>query len=212
MYRTSEEYDRMAMLAIDILIDYGIKDFPLDIYSLCKKMQINVIPYSAFEKDQRKLLVKKSIDGFNIPRSTKYEATAFINDSFLFGTIQRKNHTVGHEIKHIVEEDKDDSEGDLCDYFSKYLRCPIPYVMHLGLTTKADIIAKFDISDEQAGYVLSGIENRKAKYGNGFFEYELNLLQHLLGEDFHKDDFRIIDKEKKEATFNDVNEDLTLIF
>ena len=198
MYRTSEEYDRMAKLTIDILIDYGIDDFPLDIYSLCKKMQINVIPYSAYEGEERRLFIKKSIEGFSVPRSTENEATIFINDSILYGTVQRKSHTIGHEIKHIVEEDEDDSEGDLCDYFSKYLRCPIPYVMYLGLTTKVDIIAKFDISDEQAGYVLSGIVYRKVIYGNSYFEYELDLLKHLLGEKFHEEDFEVVEKEKKE--------------
>lgn len=196
--RSGEEYDRMAKLAIDILIDYRIKDFPLDIYSLCKKMQINVISYSAYEGKEKRLLLKKSTDGFNIPMSTENDATIFINDDPIYATPQRRSQTVGHEIKHIVEEDQDDSEDDLCEYFSKYLRCPIPYVMYLGLTTKVDIIAYFDISDEQAGYVLSGLENRKAKYGNAYFEYELDLLKHLLGENFPEEDFEVVEKEKKE--------------
>jgi hypothetical protein len=198
MYRDSEEYDRMAKLAISIIVDYGItaKDYPLDLDNLCRKMKINVVPYSAFEDEDPDfidILLKKSKDGFFAPRSSKQEATIFFNDKYGDRlSPSRISQTKGHEIKHIVEEDEDDSDDNLCEYFSKYLRCPIPYVLYLGLESEIDIISRFSISYQQSEIVLSNIINRKRKYGNGYFRYEIELLESLL-EDFNQNEVEIID-------------------
>jgi len=198
MYRDSEEYDRMAKLAISIIVDYGItaKDYPLDLDNLCRKMKINVVPYSAFEDEDPDfidILLKKSKDGFFAPRSSKQEATIFFNDKYGDRlSPSRISQTKGHEIKHIVEEDEDDSDDNLCEYFSKYLRCPIPYVLYLGLESEIDIISRFSISYQQSEIVLNNIINRKRKYGNGYFRYEIELLESLL-EDFNQNEVEIID-------------------
>ena len=193
MYRRSEEYGRMAHLAISIIEDYGItaNDFPLDLDLLCRRMRINLVPYSSYEGvDPAKvdLLLKKSKDGFFIPRSSRQEATIFFNDKYGDHlTPARISQTKGYEIKHICEADQDDSEDDLCDYFSKYLRCPFPYVFYLGLESAVDIISKFGISYEQAEYVLSNIYSRRKKYGHGFFDYEIELLKTLLRDDYQEE-------------------------
>ena len=189
MYRSSEEYDRMRELAIAIIEDYGITaDFyPLDMDWLCRQMKINVVPYSAYESDEIDILLKKSPDGFNVPRSSEKEATIYFNDRFgKHTTPARISQTKGHEIKHILEGDVDDSEDDLCDYFSKYLRCPIPLVLYLGINTSSELMSMFGTSREQARYVLSNIKNRKQKYGDTLFDYEIDLLNQLLGNDFNQ--------------------------
>ena len=201
MYRSSEEYDRMAYLAIASIEDYGITaaDYPLDMDTLCRRMRINSIPYSSYEGEDPgriDLLMKKSKDGFFIPRSSKQEATIFFNDKYGDHlSPARISQTKGHEIKHIVEEDVDDSEDDLCDYFSKYLRCPFPYVLYLKLESIVDIIARFSISYEQAEYVLSNVIKRRNRYGNGMFDYEIELLKTLLGKEYEEKEIQLIAKE-----------------
>lgn len=201
MYRSSEEYDRMAKLAISIIEDYGVTalDYPLDMDILCRRMKINIVPYSSYEgadSGRIDLLMKKSKDGFCIPRSSKQEATIFFNDKYGDHlTPARISQTKGHEIKHIIEGDIDDSEDDLCDYFSKYLRCPFPYVFYLKLESAVDIIARFSISYEQAEYVLNNIISRRSKYGNGMFDYEIELLKSLLGKEFDEEEIQMIVKE-----------------
>lgn len=37
MYRNGEEYERIDALARSILVDYGINQFPVDLFSLAKK-------------------------------------------------------------------------------------------------------------------------------------------------------------------------------
>lgn len=148
MYRTPEEYERMTDLAISIILDYDIRAYPLDIFDLVDKMGFDLIPYS---KNDNKigLLLKKSADGFNSPLSTAWAPTIVYNDKYgSNSTPTRISQTIGHEIKHILEGDVDDSEDDLCDYFSKYLRCPLPFVLYLGINSESDLVLKFNISNE----------------------------------------------------------------
>lgn len=192
MYRTSEEYDRMAMLAISILVDYGIKDFPLDMDYLCKRMNINLIPYSAYDGREQALLAL-SKDGFNTKKIAGNNATIFFNDKYGNVTPERISQTKGHELKHILEDDSDDSEDDLSDYFGKYLRCPIPLLIYLNIEGTLDIMSRFGTSSEQTQYIIKGLKNRKRKYGNAIFSYEVELLESVLGNKLDLSDITIID-------------------
>ena len=59
MYRDGSIYDELDKLAISIYIDYGIRDFPIDVQELCKKLGVLLIPYSEFEEMDKELLCKK---------------------------------------------------------------------------------------------------------------------------------------------------------
>lgn len=196
MYRTHEEYERMVDLATSIIEDYGItaNDYPLDMDKLYKKMRIQSIPYSAFDSNQETiaLLMKRSADGFYVPRSSASDLTVYFNDQYADKppTKQRISQTKAHELKHIFEEDSDDSEDDLCDYFGKYLRCPYPLVIYMGINNCVDLMAKFDLSAEQARYVLS---NRRNSNGKRFYRKEISLLRQLLGSLFDEENCIIID-------------------
>lgn len=191
--RMSEEYERMKDLAISIIIDYDIRCYPLDIFDLVKRMGFNLIPYSA-NHDKVGLLLKKSKDGFNYPLSSDWKPTIMYNDKYgTHLTPARITQTIGHEIKHLAEGDIDDSEDDLCDFFSKYLRCPLPYVLYLGINSKFDLISKFEISVEQAGYVIKHLRNRKKKYGNKYFRKELVLLRQLVGDNLDENKLEFVD-------------------
>lgn len=188
MYRDSAAYDRMCKQGIDIIIDYDIKTYPLDMFALCERMGFNVIPYSSYE-DQQGLLLKISKDGFIFYENPNNKPSIYYNDSLIPARI---SHTLGHEIKHIIEHDIDDSEDDLCDYFSKYLRCPLPYVMYLNINDIAELISKFKISYEQAIYIMKNLNNRIKRYGKAYFEYEIPLLKQLLGGEYDDDKIEII--------------------
>lgn len=191
--RLSEEYERMKDLATSIIIDYDVKQYPLDVFELTKRMGFNLVPYSAYQ-NKIDLLMKKSKDGFNYPLSSNWQPTIMYNDQYgSHLTPSRIAQTIGHEIKHLVEGDIDDSEDDLCDFFSKYLRCPLPFVLYLGINSKFDLISRFEISNEQAGYILNNLINRKAKYGNKFFRKELILLKQLVGDDLDESKLEFVD-------------------
>ncbi|MDY5727161.1 MAG: hypothetical protein SPK49_00915 [Erysipelotrichaceae bacterium] len=180
-----EEYDRMRHLALSVILDYNITidDYPLDMDKLCKRMGINVVPYSAYaENSKLELLLKRSKDGFNVPGNTTQKATIYYNDKYGdYLTPARIAQTKGHELKHILEEDKDDNDDKLCDFFSKYLRCPLPILLYLGIVTRQELISKFGVSDEQAGYILTNVNRHKYKFGNKYYDYEVLLIKQILG-------------------------------
>lgn len=183
MYRSGDQYDRVDEIARNILVDYKVCNFPLDLIELAKRMGFNVIPYSAYEGLQDfPLLFKKSKDGFSDPYCIGKVPTIFYNDKYGDHlTPARIQSTIGHEIKHIVEGDQDDSEDDLCDHFSRYLRCPIPYVIYKRYETVAELISDFGISAKQANITLKAMRKRLSSYGDTIFPEEQELIDMILG-------------------------------
>lgn len=179
MRRSGTEYERMEIQAIEILEDYEIRKFPVDIKRLAKKMGINLIPYSSFgDVDTINFLINLFPDGFC---KTNKQLSIYYNDK---KDDIRINSTIGHEIKHIVNLDKNDTEDDLADYFSKVLRCPVPLLIYCGYTTRDELITNFGISYEQSGYLLAKITNRMKYHGKKCSNREIEFLRFVFGENF----------------------------
>lgn len=195
-----EEYDRIRKLAISIILDYNITidDYPLDIDILCKRMDINVVPYSAHaETPALKIFLKRSKDGFSVPRNSKQKATIYFNDKYGdYLTAARISQTKAHELKHILEEDKDNHDESLCDNFAKYFRCPIPIVLYLKINTKQELISRFGVSDEQAGYILTQADGHKRRFQNKYYDYEILLIKQILGKWIEIDEDLIMPSSK----------------
>ena len=198
-YRTGYEYDEMAKLAIDLYLDYNLTTFPIDPYLLACKMGINVIPYSDLEYETRELQMKFSEDASNFPHRSgnNYVRTIYFND--FISSKARIEVSVLHEIKHIVnydceteDEEENKKSEEMADYFAKYMKCPIPYLVYKDITNKEDIMVMFHISEEMAGYVRGNVINRISSYGHDIFAYELPLLELLLGEELDYSKFKII--------------------
>lgn len=178
MYRTNRnEYDRLDSLAISILVDYNIKSFPINEKELCRKMGISLVPYSAFEGKNREILFKRSTEGFLSYGATELNPVIFYNDGndSVYGNIRQ---TIFHEIKHLIDEDDENDEGDddLAEHFGRYLACPTPYLIWKGISDVNEIISTFGVSATIAGYVASSVKNRIDKYGDKIFAYELPLI------------------------------------
>lgn len=177
MYRDTEIYGEITKTVINIYLDYGIKGFPIDEKSVCKKLGIALIPYTDFGKEDRKLLLKKSQHGFYVPGTSDNSPTIFYNDSYESKGAQRL--TVFHELKHYVYEDSDDEEDDLADFFARYFMCPIPYLLLKKIDTPNEIASICGTSMEAAYNVYSNLCNRRKKYGYQLFDYEIPLIEHL---------------------------------
>lgn len=188
MYWQPSDYQKMAKLVIDIYKDYNITHFPVNLKEVCNKLGIALIPYSSYSKENRKLLMKRSTDGFFIPYLRGNPPMIFYNDNIC--SEGRKRFTGFHEIKHIINGDK--TEGDIydegmADFFSKYFMCPTPYLIAKNITNANIIISTFNVSDEVAYYISNSVKNRISKYGYSIFEYEMPLLKQLLTEEEYKD-------------------------
>ncbi len=148
MYRFGSEYENIAQLAASVLIDYNIKKYPIDMFHLCEKMNILVMPYSKCltNEEDVSFLIDKFPDGFCTFGKGR-QPIIYYND-FLSNKV-RVFSTLGHEIKHIINNDPDDLSDDLSNYFSKYIRCPLPFIMYLKCSSIEEISTKFNVSREQ---------------------------------------------------------------
>lgn len=187
MYRNGKTYDEIAEVVMDIYIDYNIRLFPVDPKEICRKLGVALVAYSEFDEEQRKLLEKKSEDGFFIRGCESVSPTIFYND--LLRSEGRIRFTIFHELKHYVFEDENDEEDDLADYFARYFMCPIPYLLLKKIDTPHEIMAFCGTSPTVANFVYSNIFNRRKKYDYRLFDYEVRLMEHLdpvLIEVYHK--------------------------
>ena len=186
MYRTGEEYDKMAEIVGQIYIDYDIREFPINEKDVCSRMGIHLVPYSEYPEEKRALLKKKSYSGFYVPPTSTSPPMIFYNDNIdEVGSIGNMRRNIFHEVRHYVFEDNNEcSEEDLADYFGKYFLAPISYLIALRISNVNQIIADFGVDFEMASFIAKNLRNRRNRYDNRVFKYEKPLLHHLLGDQY----------------------------
>ena len=197
MYRSQDEYNRMAKLVGEIYIDYNIHSFPINEKEICRKMGILLLPYSEFPPEKRSLLKKKSMSSFYVPPTKSTPPMIYYNDNvFEVGSRGNIRRNIFHEVKHYVCEDIEEQpeDDDLADYFGKYFLAPISYLIALNINNINQIMADFHVDYDMAFFIEKNIKNRRDRYGNKIFDYEKPLLHHLLGDRY---DFIISDLQKE---------------
>lgn len=103
---SNQRYEEIKRIVVRMFVEYGVSCVPINGFEIAYKMGVKVIPYSAYSPDKRWLLIKKSEDGFSVER-TNGQWFIFYNDEKDYG---RMNHTIMHEIGHIVLDHSEDSE------------------------------------------------------------------------------------------------------
>ena len=177
MYRSSDKYEDIVKVIIDIYLDYDIKIFPIDEMDICKRLGVVLVPYSECPEEAKELLKKKSKYGFFVRKTRENPPTIYYNDKFEpYGAVKL---TIFHEIKHYVfdEDANDEDTDDLANFFGRFFLCPIPYLIMMGIETENEIISHCGVSMTAAGNVETTIRNRK--HGYRIFEHEIPLLKHL---------------------------------
>ena len=179
MYRDGNVYEEICKEIINIYLDYGFCEFPLDEKKVCNKMGVALVPYSSYEKEYQKLLRKKSPNGFFVKGTSETSPTIYYNDKRESeGEIR---FTIFHELKHFVynENSDDNDKDDLADFFARYFMCPIPYLLLKGIKSFNEIISFCGVSKSAAANVTSNLENRKSRYGDQIFDYEIPLIEQI---------------------------------
>ena len=179
-----KQYDKMTQLALDVLSDYGFFHFPLDVFSLAKKIGMQLIPYSILPVEQYMTLCHKhGMDlGFTISRLENgyivYDT--YYNDVDIREPAQR--FTIAHEIKHVVSGDchkkyLTESDEALANFFAKSLLAPQAIIIQEGLNSPEQYVERFHISRQSAEYYYLATENRKSGFGEKYlFDYEKEFL------------------------------------
>ena len=79
MYRSSDTYEDIVKVIIEIYLDYDIKDFPIDEKVVCRRLGVALVPYSECPEEARALLEKKSKHGFFVRGTKKNPPTIYYN-------------------------------------------------------------------------------------------------------------------------------------
>ena len=155
--------------------EHGVSCVPINGFEIAQKMGVKVIPYSAFVPRKRCLLIRESEDGFSIER-TNGQWYLYYNDEKDYG---RVNHTIMHEIGHIVLDHSEDSElaEKEVKFFAKYALAPPALIHKLKLNDAESIAQIFEISYEAAGYAYDEYYRKwLRRYCGNYTEYEQRLL------------------------------------
>ena len=175
-FRLSDErYEEIKEIVVDMFDRYQVSCVPISGFEIAAKMGIIVVPYSAYDGMTQTLLLKESADGFFV-ETIDGEFYIFYNDTKGYGRI---NHTIMHEIAHIILGHTEDS--DLADaevsFFAKYALAPPVLIYKLKLDNPYEIADMFEISFEAAYYAYNYYQKWIA-YGNKFFtHYEMKTLE-----------------------------------
>lgn len=179
-----KQYDKMTRLSLDVLSDYGFFRFPLDVFSLAKKIGMRLIPYSALTFEQYELLSRQYNMSYGFTVSYQKDGN-FVYDTYYNGVDLQEptqRFTIAHEIKHVVVGDflkKELTENDeaLADFFAKSLLAPQAIIIQKGLSSPEEYVEQFHISQLSAKYCYSATEKRKSAFGENYlFDYEREFL------------------------------------
>ena len=184
MYRSGNDYNKMAQLVIDIYLDYNITSFPIDEKELCRRLGVKLVSYSEYPEKAQLLFQKKSLDAFFTATTKNTPPTIFCNDKNR--NRERQRYSIFHEIKHFVNNDIEDNDynNNMADYFARYIMCPIPYLIKSNINDETTLISDHGVGYEAAIYAITNVRNRRAKHGDKIFDYEQPLIDLLFPDIF----------------------------
>ena len=172
---SNQRYEEIKRIVVRMFVKYDVSCVPINGFEIAHKMGVKVMPYSAYSSNIRWLLIKKSEDGFSVEK-TNGQWYIFYNDEKDYG---RVNHTIMHEIGHIVLDHTEDSElaEKEVKFFAKYALAPPVLIHKLKLNNPESISQTFEISYEAACYAYD-YYNKWLRFGDSdYTDYECQLLR-----------------------------------
>ena len=171
---SSKRCEEIKRAVVNMFVHYGVSCLPINGFEIASKMGVRIIPYSAFVLSTRRLLLKKSEDGFSLQRDSG-EWIIYYNDAKRY---RRINNTIMHEIGHIVLDHTEDSQlaEKEVNFFAKYALVPPVLVHKLKIDSPGEIVKFFEVSFEAADYALK-YYRKWLEFGHAdYTRYERTLL------------------------------------
>lgn len=176
---SNQRYEEIKRIVVEMFVKYEVSCVPINGFEIAHKMGVKVISYTAIASNNRWLLDKKSEDGFSVEK-TNGQWYIFYNDEKDY---RRVNHTIMHEIGHIVLDHSEDSElaEKEVKFFAKHALAPLVLIHRLKLNEPKNISKIFEISYEAAYYAYDYYK-KWLKFGNNnYTDYEYKLI-HLFDQ------------------------------
>ena len=182
MKYSSKDYDFVDRTALQLRLDYGYTSKIIDIFSLAKDLNMQLIKYSSLTNEQRKKLMSfdETKDGFTVMKTIEGELHyyTFYNDMV---SPSRIKTTIAHEIKHVVFNEKEPTEKDedLANHFARYIQVPTCLAMNYVNLSPVDIIYDFDVSTDIATNAFVSAKNRIEWNHSTFSELEKEFIKKI---------------------------------
>ena len=177
MYLDEETYEEIKGEVAHYLVQCGMS-YPLNVDKFIRKMNMDVIPYSALGHRAYFAAMEASKDGFLCEKNCAY-AYVFFNDSKID---ERQDVSKLHEIGHFVMDhnttpDKsDDVKEAEAKFFAKYAKAPMPLIHLLPIVTTETIQKAFGLSREAAKYALDNYWKWLDRFNGTYTDYEQKIL------------------------------------
>ena len=172
---SDQRYEEIKQIVADVFVKHKVSCVPVNGFELATKMGVKVVPYSAVPASKRCLFVKQSEDGFCVEKSAgKWHI--YYNDEKGYGRI---NHTIMHEIGHIVLDHSEDSElaEKEVRFFAKYALVPPILVHKFHLCEPLEIAQVFEVSLEAAEYAFEYYQKWLEFSPKDYTDYEIAILK-----------------------------------
>ena len=172
-----KRYEEIKARVVRLFQETDLKAIPVDAWSLAKKLDIELIPYSALTEEQRKAALQLCDGGMKFRQEDASGASRQViiyDDSVPPG---RQRFSILHEIGHIVLGHRQDSElADAeADFFAKFAIAPPMLVHVIKPSDYLDIAQAFGLSYECAFNSMSYYN--KWLCVPGFTSYEHSLIE-----------------------------------
>lgn len=177
MYLDEETYEEIKGEVAHYLVQCGMS-YPLNVDEFIRKMNMEVIPYSALGHRAYFAAMETSKDGFLCEKNCAY-AYVFFNDSKID---ERQDVSKLHEIGHLVLDHNstpnksDDVKEAEAKFFAKYAKAPMPLIHLLPIVTTETIQKAFGLSREAAKYALDNYRKWLDRFNGTYTDYEQKIL------------------------------------
>lgn len=177
MYLDEETYEEIKGEVAHYLVQCGMS-YPLNVDEFIRKMNMEVIPYSALGHRAYFAAMEASKDGFLCEKNCAY-AYVFFNDSKID---ERQDVSKLHEIGHLVLDHNstpnksDDVKEAEAKFFAKYAKAPMPLIHLLPIVTTEIIQKAFGLSREAAKYALDNYRKWLDRFNGTYADYEQKIL------------------------------------
>lgn len=148
----------------DIYEQEKISEFNFDLKRLCKSLGINLMPYSLFGNNIKKIIAYEK-DGFSCLNPNNNQLEIYYNDKIV--PKGRIKFTIPHELGHICLGHKyylnkeTSIEKREADIFANELYCSQAFMIYYGILTVSDLISNFGITRGYAQILLDKLKERK---------------------------------------------------
>ena len=160
---STRQAEAIEIEVANMLRDYGIGSFPIDVFDLCGRLGIGLVRYSDLQPEIAGLARSESSEGFSVCNGSFGCPKIVYNDA---RTTNRVRFTIAHEIGHLwLEHTEESPEREFqADYFAGYLLAPHPLLAQYGENHSSRETARmFGISSSCLEIALDQLEQRRMR-------------------------------------------------